>query len=121
MSETTKAETAAQEGTILEQINAQSAAMGEELSTYPLLVQCNWFYAPDGNQYKAVWGTVRMMRFKGAFGFEPKAGTNWWLRVGKGRTAVLVAGCQIHYVTSPSREQALQNKEIWIADPPGDE
>lgn len=115
----TKAETTASSGTILEQIDAQSATMGEEFGRYPLLVQCEWFYALDGNRYNAVWGTVRMMRFKGAFGFEPKAGANWWLRIGEGRSAVLVAGCQIHYITSPSREQARKNKEVWIADPIG--
>jgi hypothetical protein len=64
-----------------------------------VLVTTNeWFYAPDGRTYKAVFGTVR-----GVFTSESTLGvrtngksTNWYLDVG----CVTIAGCQIHYLVS---------------------
>lgn len=62
-----------------------------------VLVTCdNWFYAPDGQNYRALFGTV-----KGVFTAEETLGvrpngksTNWYAEVGN----MLIAGCQIHYV-----------------------
>lgn len=61
-----------------------------------LVTTCDWFYAPDGQAYKAVFGTV-----KGVFGSEATLGvrtnaksTNWYLDVGR----MTIAGCQIHYL-----------------------
>lgn len=62
-----------------------------------VLITCNdWFFAPDGANYKAVFGTV-----KGIFSSEETLGvrtnarsTNWYVEVGN----MTIAGCQIHYV-----------------------
>lgn len=55
----------------------------------------NWFYGKDGQQYRAVFGTL-----KGIFDDKKTLGvstnrnsTNWYAQIG----GVLVAGCQIHY------------------------
>ena len=55
----------------------------------------NWFFAPDGKEYKGVFGTV-----KGAFTAEDTLGvkpngksTNWYVEIGN----MTIAGCQIHY------------------------
>lgn len=56
----------------------------------------NWFYAPDGQIYKAVFGTVRgVFDSQSTLGVRTNAkSTNWYIDIGN----VTVAGCQIHYV-----------------------
>lgn len=56
-----------------------------------------WFYAPNGQQYKAVWGNVTIIQ-DDSLGIKTNRGsTNWYALVGKGDKQVVVAGCQIHY------------------------
>lgn len=61
-----------------------------------LVTTDNWFFAPDGETYRAVWGTVRRCATAEAtLGIRPNGrSTNWYLEVGN----MVVAGCQIHYV-----------------------
>lgn len=58
----------------------------------------NWFFGPDGKNYRGVWGTLI-----GVFGSEQTLGvktnarsTNWYVQVGD----TLIAGCQIHYAVA---------------------
>lgn len=55
-----------------------------------------WFLAPDGNQYKAVWGTVHAVRSsEETLGIKTNArSTNWYVEIGD----MTIAGCQIHYM-----------------------
>ena len=55
----------------------------------------NWFTAPDGQQYKAVFGTVnRVLDSTEALGVRTNArSTNWYVEIGN----MTIAGCQIHY------------------------
>lgn len=54
-----------------------------------------FFYAPDGMQYRAVWGKCSMATTEQTLGFTPsRPSTNWFLRVGE----LVIAGCQIHYL-----------------------
>lgn len=58
----------------------------------------NWFVAPDGEQYKAVWGTCYLRQTEEVFGFTPaRPSTNWFLEIGKDGKEIIVAGCQVHY------------------------
>ena len=55
-----------------------------------------WFFAPDGEQYRAVFGTVNDV-FDDATTLGIKTNdksTNWYISIGN----MLIAGCQIHYV-----------------------
>ncbi len=54
-----------------------------------------WFYAPDGECYKAAHGTlVAVLNDQETLGIRSNArSTNWYVQVGN----LLVAGCQIHY------------------------
>lgn len=64
-----------------------------------VLVTTNeWFYAPDGRTYKAVFGTVRgVFTSESTLGVRTNAkSTNWYLDVG----CVTIAGCQIHYLVA---------------------
>lgn len=60
------------------------------------LITCdNWFFAPDGQSYKAVFGEVKGVHSdKETLGIETNSkSTNWYLEIGN----VIIAGCQIHY------------------------
>lgn len=60
------------------------------------LITCDqWFVAPDGNDYRAVFGTVHGVDHADeALGVRTNAkSTNWYVRIGN----MVVAGCQIHY------------------------
>lgn len=56
----------------------------------------NWFYAPNGKSYRAVWGTLKAVKTaEDTLGVRPNGrSTNWYLEVGN----LTIAGCQVHYV-----------------------
>lgn len=60
-----------------------------------LVTSDNWFYAPDGESYKAAWGTLHAVHSdEETIGFKAqRPSTNWYLSIGN----MLIAGCQIHY------------------------
>lgn len=62
-----------------------------------LITTDNWFLAPDGVQYRAVWGDVSILS-DDVLGIKTNSrSTNWYLQVGSKDDHVIVAGCQIHY------------------------
>ena len=67
-----------------------------------LITTDNWFYAPDGKQYRAVWGDVKVYS-DNLLGIKTnEKSTNWFLMVGQPEDHVLIAGCQIHYAVKSS-------------------
>ncbi|QFQ87340.1 hypothetical protein F8A10_07830 [Paracoccus kondratievae] len=60
-----------------------------------LITTDNWFFAPDGENYRAVWGTVNaVVDAETALGIKTnRNSTNWYVSIGD----MIVAGCQIHY------------------------
>lgn len=61
-----------------------------------LITTDGWFFAPDGETYRAVWGTVKgVLTSEDTLGVKTNSkSTNWYVSIGN----MLVAGCQIHYV-----------------------
>lgn len=60
------------------------------------LITCdNWFYAPNGKEYRAVFGTVHGVHSsEETLGVKTNAkSTNWYVVIGN----MTLAGCQIHY------------------------
>lgn len=56
-----------------------------------------WFFAPNGQSYRAVWGEVRILP-DSVLGVKTNSrSANWYARVGTDEDHVVVAGCQIHY------------------------
>ncbi len=56
-----------------------------------------WFYAPDGKQYRAVYGNVEILG-DNALGIKTNArSSNWFAKVGTELSHIIIAGCQIHY------------------------
>lgn len=60
-----------------------------------LVTTDGWFLAPDGKQYRAVFGTVRKIHSDAdTLGIKTNIrSTNWFLEIGN----MCIAGCQIHY------------------------
>jgi len=60
-----------------------------------LLTTHNWFVAPDGEQYKSVFGTVKAIHSDSALlGIKTnRHSTDWYVEIGN----MIVAGCQIYY------------------------
>jgi len=64
-----------------------------------LVTTDNWFYGPDGQNYKAAWGRCYIGKTAEQLGFTPlRPSTNWYLCVGVDGKEIIIAGCQIHYV-----------------------
>lgn len=63
-----------------------------------LVTTDHWFFAPDGQQYRAAWGTVVGIETdEKTLGIRTNArSTNWYLQLG----CLVIAGCQIHYAVA---------------------
>lgn len=63
-----------------------------------LITTDNWFFAPNGETYRAAWGTCKLLSTEEVFSFKPsRPSTNWYMVVGSGDREISIAGCQIHY------------------------
>ena len=62
-----------------------------------LITTDNWFYAPNGRKYKAVWGEVKVLDDSFLGIKTNRNSSNWFAYVGNEEKGMLVAGCQIHY------------------------
>lgn len=60
-----------------------------------LITTDEWFFAPDGETYRAVYGTVKAVNTDAdTLGIKTNRGSsNWYICIGN----MIVAGCQIHY------------------------
>ena len=79
------------------------------------LVSCNeWFYAPDGKQYIAVWGEVIILDDNSTLGIKSnRNSTNWFAKVGSEDKHVIIAGCQIHYAVKCIIKPNIDDVEDW--------
>lgn len=63
-----------------------------------LITTHEWFYAPDGKQYRAVWGEVSILESKEVLGLDPNRVTsNYCYRVGTEEHHIIIGGCQVTY------------------------
>lgn len=67
-----------------------------EIGKKYLITTDAWFMAPNGRQYKSVFGTVRSISdADSTLGLKTnRNSTNWYVIIGN----MVVAGCQIHYI-----------------------
>lgn len=62
-----------------------------------LITTDNWFYAPNGKQYRACYGDVEILN-DDVLGVKTNArSSNWYAKVGTDKNHIIIAGCQIHY------------------------
>lgn len=66
-----------------------------ELDKTYLVTTDQWFFAPDGRNYRAAFGTVNGIHSsEETLGIRTNAkSTNWYIELGR----LTIAGCQIHY------------------------
>lgn len=62
-----------------------------------LITTDQWFYAPDGQQYRAAWGNVEVLTDDVLGVKTNRNASNWFAKVGSEDNHVIIAGCQIHY------------------------
>lgn len=69
--------------------------MKQHLNKKVLVTTSAWFYAPDGKQYRAVFGTLKAIHeTKETLGFTPnRHHANWVIEIGD----MLITGCQVLY------------------------
>lgn len=79
-----------------------------------LITTDNWFIAPDGKQYRAVWGTVKAVKTDtDVLGIKTNARpTNWYVQIGN----MVVAGCQIHYAVQADEVELGSVREFSVVD-----
>lgn len=78
------------------------------------LIQADdWFFGPDGEQYRAVYGTVSIVKAEDLLGLKPHNSANWFAIVGPPGKQIIIAGCRIHYachapgIKPPARKDLL--------------
>jgi hypothetical protein len=66
-----------------------------EVGKKALITTDCWFIAPNGKQYRSVFGTVKAVQSsEETLGVRTNArSTNWYVEIG----CMTLAGCQIHY------------------------
>lgn len=75
-----------------------------------------WFYAPDGKQYKSVWGEIEILS-DSILGVKTNVrSSNWFAKIGSKDKHVIVAGCQIHYACKCENQPETISSEINITD-----
>jgi len=83
--------------------------------TLALVMSDDYFLSPDGRQLRCVFGPVTVLRAKDWLGFEPKNSANWFVQVGQGERAVIIAGCRVHYalpgVTAPPSAEVYDARD----------
>jgi hypothetical protein len=81
-----------------------------------LITTDNWFFGPDGFQYRAVWGEVKIIE-DSILGIKTNArSSNWYAKVGTEENHVIVAGCQIHYAVKTETKPKQVQTEINVTD-----
>lgn len=82
-----------------------------------LITTNQWFYGPDGEQYRAVYGAAEMIEAKYELGFTPTRSANWYVRVGTENHHIVIAGCQIHYaLRTDERPEKIPGKHAQAED-----
>jgi len=62
-----------------------------------LVTTDQWFYAPNGKKYRAVFGNVEIVEDSFLGVKTNRQSTNWYAKIGNENNHVIVAGCQIQY------------------------
>jgi hypothetical protein len=78
-----------------------------------LITTDNWFYAPNGKAYRAVFGTINaIVNSEQALGIRVNArSADWYVEIGD----MLIAGCQIHYAIQTDSYNPCPVKD-WTTD-----
>jgi len=75
-----------------------------------------WFVAPDGRQYKSVWGEVEILDDNVLGVKTNRMSSNWFAKVGSENNHVIIAGCQIHYSCRCENKPNTDNAKDYSAE-----
>lgn len=82
-----------------------------------LVTTDEWFIAPDGNSYCAVWGNVILQSDSETLGIKTNdKSTNWYAIVGTHENHVVIAGCQLHYAVKCKDRPSDSGGTGWASD-----
>lgn len=79
-----------------------------------LITTDNWFTAPDGKEYKAVWGNVEILEDKFLGVTTNRNSSNWFAKVGSEENHIIIAGCQIHYAARCETKPNTSDVENYV-------
>ena len=97
--------------------NIESFVVSPKITlTGKYLVQSDeWFLAPDGKYYRAVWGEIKVVQSEEMLGIKTNArSTNWYVMVGNPLIHVIIAGCKIHHCVKCNKE--VLNPSLDVRD-----
>lgn len=79
-----------------------------------LITTSDWFVAPDGRDYKAVWGKlIKVHDVKESFGISPtRAHANWLIEIG----GMMIMGCRVMYVICSDQKPNTEKSLGWNSD-----
>ena len=76
-----------------------------------------YFIAPDGVQYRAVWGDVQVISADEALGIQTnRNSSNWFIKIGTEGSHVILAGCQVHYATACPKPPNFGRAQEWSTE-----
>lgn len=81
-----------------------------------LITTDSYFIAPNGSQYKSVWGEIEILSDSFLGVQTNRNATNWYAKIGSEKDHVIVAGCQIHYAVKSDKEPNSGIAEDWAMD-----
>lgn len=85
-----------------------------------LITTDNWFYAPDGKQYRAGGGEATVLGDDVLGVKTNRNSSNWFVQVGSDDSHVIIAGCQIHYAVKckerPSNQSTVEKEYLDETD-----
>lgn len=81
-----------------------------------LITTDGWFYAPDGRQYKSVWGEVEIISDAILNIKTNVRSSNWFAKIGSNNNHVIVAGCQIHYACKYDKEPQKISEDTTVTN-----
>ena len=81
-----------------------------------LITTAAWFYAPDGNAYRAAWGNVEVL--EDAFlGIKTnRNSTNWFIKIGSKEKCAIISGCQVNYAVRCETKPSTSGGKSWDAN-----
>ena len=81
-----------------------------------LITTAAWFYAPDGNQYRAAWGNVEVIEDTFLGVKTNRNSTNWFIKIGSEEKCAIISGCQINYAVRCENRPDTRGSKGWSAN-----
>jgi len=80
-----------------------------------LITTNEWFAAPDGNEYRAIWGNVEILEDNILGVKTNRNSTNWYAKIGDEKRHAIISGCQINYAVKCDEKPYVGMVKAWTA------